>query len=587
MHTQPSHSLPFRPLSNKPHDTVYEDFHTNSSAPRINTDAYIIETIRAQYPSLHVTASPTQSVQLLAFAASGNASATPVDAENNLTENLKWRLYQPPARRLNGGSGSLADYIQFGKYLYKWDSHEYILYNIMGSDGPYPRSMTYLLGPTPLDNDKLLLAAGKYAHEIHDSVLVFDGGYWQQSRELWLAVQDAHWSDVILAEEMKKSIVGEIEKFFNSRERYQRLRVPWKRGLIFHGPPGNGKTISIKAMMHTLYQTTPDPIPTLYVRSLNSFAGPEYSLSAIFTRARATAPCLLVFEDLDSIVTDNVRSYFLNEVDGLRSNDGILMVGSTNHLERLDPGIRKRPSRFDRKYLFPEPNLGERVQYCEFWRKKLLNDNDNNDADIPEFPAKLVDPIARITDGFSFAYIQEAFVAALLAIANGDADEYDSKKRKITIEPPRPYPPMPIYPSLLPKRDDQKEELEKYVLWREIKKVVKTLREELGDGSKERAKHQQPSIPSYGYTEYRPVCDGHNGINKTGTWPDPSFYTKETGHNSQDSLPPLPHGIYNEPAGRPDPSFYTKDAGYDSQERLPPLPRGMYNEPTIGSPPSF
>jgi len=56
----------------------------------------------------------------------------------------------------------------------------------------------------------------------------------------------------------------------------------------------------------------------------------------------------------------------LNEVDGLESNDGILMIGSTNHLERLDPGIAKRPSRFDRKYLFDDPNEGERELYAEY-----------------------------------------------------------------------------------------------------------------------------------------------------------------------------------------------------------------------------
>lgn len=60
---------------------------------------------------------------------------------------------------------------------------------------------------------------------------------------------------------------------------------------------------------------------------------------AIFNKARQFAPCYLVFEDLDSIVSDQVRSYFLNEVDGLKSNDGIFMIGSTNHLDRLDPGI--------------------------------------------------------------------------------------------------------------------------------------------------------------------------------------------------------------------------------------------------------
>lgn len=82
------------------------------------------------------------------------------------------------------------------------------------------------------------------------------------------------------------------------------------------------------------------------------YGGPEFAISQIFAKARQEAPCYLVFEDLDSIVSDSVRSYFLNEVDGLRSNDGILMVGSTNHLDRLDPGIavsgrrhsRPRPS---------------------------------------------------------------------------------------------------------------------------------------------------------------------------------------------------------------------------------------------------
>lgn len=70
--------------------------------------------------------------------------------------------------------------------------------------------------------------------------------------------------------------------------------------------------------------------------------GPEYAIKTIFSKARQFAPCYLVFEDLDSLVSDSVRSYFLNEVDGLKENDGIFMIGSTNHLERLDPGISVR-----------------------------------------------------------------------------------------------------------------------------------------------------------------------------------------------------------------------------------------------------
>lgn len=141
--------------------------------------------------------------------------------------------------------------------------------------------------------------------------------------------------------------------------------------------------------------------------------GPEYSIKEIFGRAREFAPCYLVFEDLDSIVTDSVRSYFLNEVDGLSSNDGIFMVGSTNHLDRLDPGIAKRPSRFDRKYLFPDPDRKERVMYAHFWQGKLKSNKEI------AFPDELCEKMADITDGFSFAYMQEAFVAALLAIARG------------------------------------------------------------------------------------------------------------------------------------------------------------------------
>lgn len=240
--------------------------------------------------------------------------------------------------------------------------------------------------------------------------------------------------------------------------------------LTTNSSSGNGKTISIKAMMHSLNDRA-DPIPTLYVRSLSGYGGPEYSLSSIFRKARQMAPCLLVFEDLDSIVTDDVRSYFLNEVDGLKNNDGVLMVGSTNHLERLDPGISKRPSRFDRKYLFPEPNLEQRVQYCEFWRKKL-----DDNADV-EFPARLSNAIAAITKGFSFAYIQEAFVAALLAIANGDADDDDVEDQMRTLTCAGDDPSN--LKALLMNSVADDGDLERYVLWKEIKKVIKTLREEL------------------------------------------------------------------------------------------------------------
>jgi SpoVK/Ycf46/Vps4 family AAA+-type ATPase len=98
---------------------------------------------------------------------------------------------------------------------------------------------------------------------------VFDGGFWQKSQELYESVKKASWGDVILDEGMKKSLIGDHMTFFRSRESYSRLKVPWKRGIIYYGPPGNGKTISIKAMMNMLMKEE-RPIPTLYVRSLVS-----------------------------------------------------------------------------------------------------------------------------------------------------------------------------------------------------------------------------------------------------------------------------------------------------------------------------
>ena len=123
------------------------------------------------------------------------------------------------------------------------------------------------------------------------------------------------------------------------------------------------------------------------------------------------------------------------------------MVASTNHLDQLDPGLSSRPSRFDRKYLFPLPSEAERILYCDYWRAKLMN------KPSIKFPKMLSPAIAGITEGFSFAYLKEAFVATLLSIAgnrseNGIGDEEDGN-------------------------------LDAYELWREMKRQVKLLREDM------------------------------------------------------------------------------------------------------------
>ncbi|OIW30232.1 hypothetical protein CONLIGDRAFT_359568 [Coniochaeta ligniaria NRRL 30616] len=481
-------SVPPQSPASRPHNppsaaAVYLD---HSSATRVSTDTVISRALKAQYPSLELTVVAEHNCQLLSYAAAGYALASPVKDADADPATLSWKLYVPPARRLDGGNGTLGQQPIFSKYIYRWSGHELIVYFVDGRDGDsyYPQIRNYyILTSEPHLADHLIMAAGKWSDDLHEEILVFDQGAWQKSKELYASVRDARWENVILDEGMKKAVIEDHLSFFRSRDTYTGLKVPWKRGIIYYGPPGNGKTISIKATMNMLYRQSPE-IPTLYVRTLASFAGPEYSVRQIFAQARRYAPCYLVFEDLDTIVSDSVRSYFLNEVDGLKNNDGIFMVGSTNHLDRLDPGISKRPSRFDRKYYFPDPDLEQRVAYCHFWQKKL------GDNDEIEFPDKLCKAIAEITDKFSFAYMQEAFVAALLAIAS----KSDSARRRafspedgsgedewVGVEADdddNDYDDDSDDGS-----DDDGDDLDEYVLWVEMQKQIAILREGMEDKS--------------------------------------------------------------------------------------------------------
>jgi transitional endoplasmic reticulum ATPase len=528
-------------------DMASLSYFDHSSGKRVNTDVVLIEAIRSQYPNLDLTVAPQGRLNLLAYASAGYAKVTPL--EDVVTDpvygpGVKWRSYAPPAQRLDPSPGYMVERVIFGKYMYKWKDQEAIVYVAEGRDGGgyYPTpTLHYILSNASHKVDELIKDATKWGSELHNEVWVFDSGYWQKSAELYRSVQKSTWDSVILDEDMKKSLIADAESFFDGRQTYQDLKVPWKRGVIYYGPPGNGKTISIKAMMHSLYQRGKEgdsrlAVPTLYVRSLVSFGGPEYALSQIFGKAREQAPCYLVFEDLDSIVNDHVRSYFLNEVDGLKSNDGILMVGSTNHLDRLDPGIAKRPSRFDRKYYFPNPDYDQRVQYAKFWQGKL---KDNKDLD---FPDELCPKIAEITPKFSFAYMQEAFVASLLAIASRGGKSVEEADREAE-RWAGPQDPMKStigtlhtnFARRLPFGDistpasDSDSDLDKLELWKEMKKQVKILREEM-DEKNHKNDWELPSRSKFANprphpTQFRDELDAilHGGQERRPQHPHPEF----------------------------------------------------------------
>ncbi len=407
----------------EPHSrNAFSGIKNHFSAPRFNSDLAFTETIRSAHPGCNVTGVNGRSCDLIAYAEASHAKVT---LRSDGDKFMKEREYSAPASRLDQSDGTLQDKVKIGSYDITWRGQTYLFYLGQWPEKYYGRmKMLYIVtskqsATTP---DDLILAACKWTSELHAEVYVFDDGDWEKNTKLWTSVQSSSWDDVILDPTMKDTLISDVQNFFDSRALYEEYAVPWKRGIIVHGTPGCGKTISINALMNTLDKRD-QPVASLYVKSLKTRCDTlMYSVREIFRKAREMAPCLLVFEDLDSLVVDEVRSYFLNEVDGLEDNNGILMIGSTNHLDRLDPGISKRPSRFDRKYHYKIPGSRERVLYCEYWKKKL----DKNSS--IDFDPAICDVVAQLTDGFSYAYLKELFVQTLLTIVGGRQSQQDDNE---------------------------------------------------------------------------------------------------------------------------------------------------------------
>ncbi len=133
--------------------------------------------------------------------------------------------------------GAVEDRVSFARYRYKWrmgqysSPAEFLLYVVEGTQPQSYRPMTMLYILSDRTNayyvDPLIRAASAWVLEAHNEILVYDG-YWQKSKELYESVQNASWDDVILDDNMKKSLIADVEGFFNERSAYLSFKIPWK-----------------------------------------------------------------------------------------------------------------------------------------------------------------------------------------------------------------------------------------------------------------------------------------------------------------------------------------------------------------------
>jgi AAA+ superfamily predicted ATPase len=290
-----------------------------------------------------------------------------------------------------------------GWYDVRWKDHSFELITMTIPGAFFPIRASWLIAPDRETAESFFSTVLIWNYETHGEMLVFDDDMWQKDTKLYQAIKNATLDNLILTPGLKEELKQDLDTFFASKDLYARYGVPWRRGLLLLGPPGNGKTHAVKGLINALGK------PCLYVRNISGDK-PTVSIGNIrrvFERARATAPCILVLEDLDSMVNSENRSAFLNELDGFIDNSGIVTIATTNHPEKLDSAIVDRPSRFDRKYHFDLPGVDERRAYIQRW-------NVGMQAELQMTGAGITDA-ANASEGFSFAYLKELMMSAITA----------------------------------------------------------------------------------------------------------------------------------------------------------------------------
>ncbi|MCG2888139.1 MAG: AAA family ATPase [Sulfolobales archaeon] len=194
------------------------------------------------------------------------------------------------------------------------------------------------------------------------------------------------WDMIGGYEEIKREIREYIELPLRRKDIAEKYGLKPPKGILLFGPPGCGKTMMMKALaneakINFIYVSVPEIMSKWYGES-------EQRLRELFNNARKMAPVILFFDEIDTIgvrrehhvgdsVTPRLLSLMLSEMDGLASEDGVIVVGSTNVPHLLDKALL-RPGRFDKLIYVGLPDLRSRIEifkiHCK--NKPLASDVD-------------------------------------------------------------------------------------------------------------------------------------------------------------------------------------------------------------------
>ena len=256
-------------------------------------------------------------------------------------------------------------------------------------------------------------------------------------REVLVEAPTIGWEGVGGLDKVKQELKEAVEWPMKYPEGFKRMGIRPSRGILLYGPPGTGKTLLAKAVAK---ESEANFIQVKGPSLLSMWVGKsEEGVRKIFERARQVAPCIIFFDELDSLagkrgietgskVTERVLNQLLAEMDGLEDLKDILIVAATNRPDMLDPAIL-RPGRFDKILLVSTPEEKGRLMILEIHTKKMPLAKDVN-----------LKQIAKTTLGYSGADIESMVrEAAMLALRESkDSKEVKNKHFKEAMDKIRP-----------------------------------------------------------------------------------------------------------------------------------------------------